>query len=147
MRRRKKFETLSFTDLAKIIHAYLKEEGLSLNFSGYREILKRYFQIEDNNISEIYKLIIDCNLWSNYFAELESFMSFKKEQYILQAELLYAYKNPAKTSKCIEVKIQDNKKRIKHFDMFTKHCRAQKNFFKKASEHCNKLYFKGLNKF
>lgn len=144
MGRRKKYESFSFEDLAKIIHGYLKEEGLSLNLSGYREVLKRYFHMHDNNLSEIYSLMIDCNLWSNYFAELESFLSLKKEEWMLKIDWLYAHENMAKPSEALENRIQDAKQHVRHYDMFIKHCHAQMNFFKKASEHCYNLYFKGL---
>lgn len=145
-KRRRKYEEYAFEDLAKIVNRYLKAEGYTLNFMGYQDTLKQYFSMQDNNPESIRSLMIECNLWSNYFSELEKFLLLKKEEYMLEADRYLAEINKQKPSLDTEIRIQNAKKRAKHFDLFAKHCHAKMNFFKYASNQCHVLYAQCLKR-
>lgn len=140
MKRKKKHEAMNFEQLSKFIHKYLQEEGWALNFRGFRDVLQRYFRLQDHDIVEIHELMIDCNLWHNYFAEIQSFIDLKMEEYSLEADWYFAHEVKAEPSEQLENQIQRAKERMKHFSMFSKHVESQKKFFWKASEHCYYLY-------
>lgn len=144
LRRKKKYEALSFEELAYIIHGYMSEEGWGLKLGGFRDVLQRYFRLQDNDLSNIHEVMIDCNLWYNYFAEIQAIMELKKEEWTLEADWLYAHEKKAEPSEALENRIQHAKLRAKHYGMFAKHIEAQKKFFWKASEHCQMLYKKGV---
>ncbi|WCF11381.1 hypothetical protein NDS46_30960 (plasmid) [Paenibacillus thiaminolyticus] len=144
LKRKKKYEGMSFEKLAHIINGYLLEEGLILNLTGYRNILQRYFRVQDNHLSDIYEVMIDCNLWFNYLADIQSLVSLKKEEWTLEAEYLYATEILAAPSESLENRIQAAKERAKHYSIFEKHIESQKKFFMKASHACQVLFQNGL---
>ncbi|MFF2531543.1 hypothetical protein ACFVS2_21785 [Brevibacillus sp. NPDC058079] len=144
LKRKKKYEDLSFEALAKVVHGYLLEEGWGLDLRGFREALKRYFRVHDNDIAETHELMIECNLWYNYFGEIQAVLDFKKEEWTLEADWLYAHEKIAEPSEQLENRIQHAKLRAKHYGMFSKHVESQKRFFWKASEHCQSLYKRGI---
>lgn len=143
-RRKKKYEVYSFEDLAHVIHQYLMEDGLALNLSGFRDILQRYFRLQDNHLADVHEVMIDCNLWYNYFSEIEAFIQLKKEEWTLEADWLFAHEVFAEPSESLENKIQSAKERALHYGLFQKHVESQRKFFWKASDHCQKLYKRGV---
>ncbi|WPS85450.1 hypothetical protein SMD22_02125 (plasmid) [Brevibacillus halotolerans] len=147
LRRKKKYEDLSFEALTKIVHGYLHEEGLELNFRGFREVLQRYFRLHDNDIVETHEMMIECNLWYNYFGEVQAILDVKQEEWTLEADWLFAHEKKAEPSEELESRIQRAKLRAKHFGMFSKHVESQKKFFWKASEQCQSLYKRGIKNF
>ncbi|MBP1308732.1 DNA-binding NtrC family response regulator [Paenibacillus sp. 1182] len=140
MARRKNDSGMSFEHLAKVIHSYLLEQGWELNFRGFREVLRRYFRLQDHDIVEIHELMIECNLWFNYFSEVQSFIDLKKEEWSLEADWLIAQEKMAEPSEALEDRIQNAKLRAKQFGIFSNQLESQKKFFSKASGHCQSLY-------
>lgn len=144
MKRKKKYEGMSFEALAKIIHGYMKEDGLGLDFRGFRDVLQRYFRLQEYELADIHELMIDCNLWYNYLSDIQSFVEFKKEEWLLESEWLFAHEVMAEPSESLENQIQRAKERSKHYGMFSKQVESQIKFFLKASGHCQSLYKRGV---
>lgn len=144
-KRKKKYEGLSFERLSQIIHRYLNDDGLTLDLTGYRDMLQRYFRVQDHDLLEIHETMIDCNLWYNYLSSVEALMAYKKEEWTLEADWLYAHEVMAEPSEELESRIQNAKERAKHYGMFEKQIESQRKFFWKASDHCQELYRRGIS--
>lgn len=139
----KEKEELTFEELAKIVHQYLKEDGWRLNFKGYKETIRRYFDMVDNHLLDVYDLAVECHLWAHYFGELEGFIAWKKEEWLLETERLKAFENIANPDPVLDRYIQMAQERFSHFRLFEKHIKTQRQFFEKAYFHCLEEYMKG----
>jgi hypothetical protein len=143
--RKKKYEGMSFDDLAPVIHQYLLDDGLGLYLQGFRDVLRRYFRLQDNNIVEIHEVMIECNLWYNHFSDIQALIDSKKEEWTLEADWLFAHEKAVEPNEELESRIQNAKVKVKHFGMFSKHVESQKKFFWKASGHCQSLYKRSIS--
>lgn len=133
-----------FEVVAKAVNSHLKEEGYCLNFKGYRETLLSYQRLSDNHIREVYDLMSDCLLWSNYMHEVRSFISWKKEEALLNADYYTALEDRKNPSAELESIIQFWKGRSRDYKLFEKHLLAQYKFFIKAYEQCKSAYNKSV---
>ncbi|TCJ98269.1 UNVERIFIED_ORG: hypothetical protein BDK47_11855 [Anoxybacillus amylolyticus] len=59
-----------FEYLVVMVHPYMKEEGLSLNFSGYQDVLCRYSQLREDDVQEAWELSKELNAWAEYFSSV-----------------------------------------------------------------------------
>jgi hypothetical protein len=144
-RKKKNDAPLKFQDMAKKINFYLKEENLNLNFKGYTETVLRYFRLQDHDLYEIYQVMTECNLWSNYMADVENFIQVKTLELQVETDRLNACLNKKVPDEQLELEIRKSKWKAKEFSIFHKQVIAQKIFFEKSFWHCYKLYGKGIN--
>ncbi|PLS19719.1 hypothetical protein CVD28_04720 [Bacillus sp. M6-12] len=144
-RKKKSQSPLRFEDMAKKINFYLKEENLNLNFKGYKEVVMRYFRLQDHDLYEIFQVMTECNLWSNYMSDVENFIQAKTLDYQMEADRLNAYFDKKVPNEELELEIKKAKWKAKEFTIFQKQVIAQKVFFEKSFWHCYKLYGKGIN--
>lgn len=134
-----------FRELAKIINHYLKEEGLSLSFEGYTDTVSKYLRLNDSDLSEAFELVMECNLWSNYFVEVEGIIQLKMLEYITELDRLKSMFYKKIENKELDEQIEKITKRSKQFSLFYKHVGSQKGFFEKAHRHCYQIYNSGVN--
>ena len=138
----RKKHAYTFEVLARFIHEYLKEEGLSLNFKGFKDTQKAYARLNDNHISEVYDVLNDCHMWSNYLQEVSHFISLKIEDIQLEVDNLSAQHDKKNPRFDLLDELDKAKEKLKHFKLFAKELKSQRQFFVKASESCYRLYKK-----
>lgn len=140
------YTILNFQDVAKKVNTYLKEDNISLTFQGYRETIRDYLSLQDNDIDTAYNLIIDCNLWGNYLNEIEGIIQAKmlnSQLYIdiLKADQIKKVENPE-----LNEKIKKENSKYLAFKLFYKQLKAQQRFLLKAYYHCMRVYNSSSNK-
>ena len=59
-----------FEKLIEITSPFLKEDGIHLNFTGYKETVEEYISLQENDIDRAWKLTKELNAWSEYFSEI-----------------------------------------------------------------------------
>lgn len=64
-----------FESVAKISNNYLKKTKITLDFTGYKSFLKKYFEVREDDIESIFELIKESLAWSNYLSELNSLVN------------------------------------------------------------------------
>lgn len=133
-----------FEIVAKAVNQHLKEDGIVLNFKGYRETVITYSRMADNHIGELFDLMIECLLWSNYMHEVRSFIEWKKEEAVLKQDYYLAVEERANPSAELEAIIQSWKQKIRDYKLFEKHLISQYKFFIKAHDQCKIAYHKGI---
>ncbi len=137
-------DLFKFEPLAIRVNRYLANDDVSLNFEGYNDTIKKYSSLQDNHISVAFNLITECNLWFQFFSDLEGYIKLKELETKLDIDYLNAcldIKNPDINM----VRVIGEKTRI-HKDLvaFLDQICVQKNFFSKAFYHCMNLYAKGI---
>lgn len=143
-RKKKNTNPTNFQQLATIVNTYLKEEGIQLNFSGYSKTLQRYFRVQDYDLVEIYHIMNDCNLWTNYLSEVANLIQYKFLEYKVETDRLCAFVQKKAIDYDLEQTIKANKDKTKAFEIFYQQLIAQKTFFEKAFWHCYQLYQQGI---
>lgn len=139
----KQNELFKFESLAKRINKHLQEEGIPLNFKGYKETVSRYFAMQDNHLVEVFGLMAECNLWSQYFSDLEGIVQKKQLDIELSIDVLKATLN--KNDEQTTFKMNNLLLQLKDFKAFLSKIYAQQTFFNTAFYHCVKIYSKGVN--
>lgn len=142
-RKKKAYKALDFPDMAKRINAYLKEEGLNLSFQGYKNTILSYLRLQEHDLYTIYQLMTECNLWSNYFSEVENFIQIKYLEYETETDRLLAFFNKKFPEESLEEAIKQNQYKTRDFKVFYNQLVSQRKLFEKAYWHCYKLYGKG----
>ncbi|MDF2879471.1 MAG: hypothetical protein K0R54_28 [Clostridiaceae bacterium] len=140
-----KINPKKFQDMAKLINHYLKDENITLTFQGYNDTISSYFKINDNDLYEAFNLAVECNLWNNYFADIEGIIQVYTFDIELSLDKIKAQYDKNTNNDILDNEIKLLTKKLKDFKIFLKQVGAQKNFFDKAHFHCNKLYLKGNN--
>lgn len=143
-RRKNQNSSLRFRDLAKKINFYLKPEGISLTFQGYTDTVSRYAQLQEHDLYEVYQLMTECNLWSNYLSEVENLIQLKLLEAQLELDRLKAYQKKKTKNEALEQAIKKAKTKTKEFQLFYRQLITQKTFFEKAFQHCLTTYEKGI---
>jgi len=133
-----------FEIVAKAVNQHLKEDGVVLNFKGYRETVIAYSRMADNHVGEVFDLMIDCLLWSNYMHEVRSFIEWKKEEAQLRLDYHLALEDKKNPSAQLESTIQSWKQKIREYKLLEKHLISQYKFFVKAHDQCKSAYHKGI---
>jgi len=59
-----------FQFLALNVKDYLYEYGIILDFSGLQDTLKKYENMEEDNLEYIWELLKELNAWTDYFSSL-----------------------------------------------------------------------------
>lgn len=59
-----------FEKLIEISSKYLKEDGISLSFEGYKETLEDYTTLEESNVEKAWLLTKELNSWAEYFSSV-----------------------------------------------------------------------------
>lgn len=139
----KRNELFKFEPLAKRINKHLQEDGIPLNFKGYKETVSRYFSTQDNQLVEVFELMAECNLWGQYFSDLEGIIQNKQLDIELNLDVLKATLN--KDDEQMKFKINELSLKLKDFKAFLSQIYIQKSFFSNAFYHCIKTYTKGIN--
>lgn len=135
---------MKFQDMAKKINTYLVIEKISLNFDGYNETVARYFRLDDSDISEAYSLMTECNLWNNYFADIEGIVKYYTLSSQISLDKFNATYNKKLENEVLDRRFDILSKRYKDFKVFSKQIMAQKVFFENAFWHCYKIYAKSV---
>ena len=141
----KKTELFKFEPLAKRINRHLKRDGIVLNFLGYRDTILEYFRIIDNHLGEVFDMTIECNLWFQYFSDLEGLIQYKKLDLDLDLDILKASHDGKTPNNEAEPKIEELRLKILDFTAFLAQIEVQKHFFSRAAYQCAKLYDRGTN--
>ena len=58
---------------------YLEEDGIYLNFEGYKETISEYSSLKENEIDKAWRLTKELNAWSEYFSEIANLI---QKQYL-----------------------------------------------------------------
>lgn len=135
---------LKFTEMAKVINLYIKEEGFSLTFLGYTDTIVEYLEMSNTDFERLGELALELNLWSDYFGQLQGFIEMrmlKQENKMLYLEAFYNKKTP---NEDLEKQIKEAKKRFAHFKLFLKHIETQRKMFEQAHKHCLRAYTEAL---
>lgn len=133
-----------FEVIAQAVNEHLKEEGITLNFMGYRETVIAYSRMADNHIRELHNLMNDCLLWSNYLHEVRSFIEWKKEEAQLKTDYFLAIEDRRNPSAELEDIMQSWKGKVRDYKLFEKHLMSQYKFFVHAHQQCKVAYLKGV---
>lgn len=147
MRRYKPKTKISFEDLAREANKFLMQDGIPLNFSGYKDSMIRYFSIIEHDIVDIFENLTNCNLWSNYFSETEAVLNCSLERYSLSVDYYLAIEDKNNPSTELEDLLQEEKRKLQIIKQLKKQVRNQKRFFEKAANHCLFLYKKATKSF
>lgn len=139
----KRNELFKFELLAKRINKHFKDDNIPLNFTGYKDTVSRYFAMQDNHLAGVFELIAECNLWSQYFSDLEGIIQNKQLDIELNLDVLKATLN--KDDEQMKFKINELSLKLKDFKAFLSQIYIQKSFFSNAFYHCIKTYTKGIN--
>lgn len=59
-----------FELLVLIANDYLKEDGIKLNFQGYKETIVEYANLKEHETEKAWRLAKDLNTWSEYFSSV-----------------------------------------------------------------------------
>lgn len=140
---RKQKHEATFEVIAKTIHTYLREQGLGLNFKGMNETISHYRRLADNHLADVFEVMTDCQLWNHYFIEVEGFIEYMKEYWLLEVDKLKAYEERANPDSNLEECIKHAEERAKHFKLFANQVKGKRQFFEKAYYHCMEMYKKG----
>lgn len=140
-----KNDFIRFQDLAKVISHYLEDDGLSLTFQGYNDTVSHYFKLDDNNLPDAFLLMTQCNLWSNYLADVEGIIQAKTLDLITQIDGMEALEDKKKPDDNLESSIEYLTRVHKQFTLFYKQVANHRNFFERAYLHCFKVYSRGIN--
>ena len=73
----KNIEIDYFEKLIMLTKEYLKEDGIYLNFKGYREVKEKYSSLEENDVKKAWTLVKELNAWSEYFSEIANLIQKK----------------------------------------------------------------------
>jgi MarR-like DNA-binding transcriptional regulator SgrR of sgrS sRNA len=144
-RRKKQNSSFTFQELAKRINFYLRQEGIRLTFQGYTDTVSRYSQLQEHDLYEVYQLMTQCNLWSNYLSEIENLIQLKSLEAQVELDRLKAYYKKKTKNESLEQAIKKAKTKAKEFHLFYHQLIAQKTFFENAFWHCLKIYEQGTN--
>lgn len=136
---------IKFQDMAKRINVYLKEEDENLDFKGYSDTVIRFFRLEDHDMYEVYDVMTECNLWSNYLLDVQNFIQLKKLTLDLEVDRLNAFVEKKVPNNDLQREIQEARSRAKEFSVFYKQVIAQQKFFERSFWHCYRLYGKAVN--
>lgn len=139
-----KNDTLKFKDMVNKINKYLAIEKIYINLQGYDDIITKYFRLGDNDINEAYELMTECNVWNNYFSEIEGIIQYYTLASQLSFDIFNATYNKMLCDNELDRKYMLLDKRYKDFKLFSKQVAAQKKFFEKAFWHCYKIYAKSV---
>ena len=63
-----------FELLVRHAHAYLKEDGIVLNFAGYNETIVQYAKLQEHETDKAWELAKDLNAWSEYFSSVSNML-------------------------------------------------------------------------
>lgn len=64
-------EELSYFDvLVKEVQPYFDDINIRLSFDGYKDTVKRYRDLKQNNMNEAWEIAKEFNMWSEYFSEV-----------------------------------------------------------------------------
>jgi hypothetical protein len=144
-RKKKNQSPHKFQDMAKRINFYLKEESQNLDFKGYNETVIRYFRLQEHDLYEIFQVMTECNLWSNYMLDVENFIQMKKLELDVEKDRLTALLDKKIPDENVDNALKVAKYKAKEFAIFYKQVMAQKGFFEKSFWHCYRLYGKAIN--
>lgn len=70
-----KDDLTTFEVAAKTSFPYLKRIGITLNFLGYNDFFKKYFNVEEEDIESIYELTKESIFWGNYLSEIKNLIN------------------------------------------------------------------------
>ena len=140
-----KKDFVRFQDLAKLINHYLKDEGITLTFKGYNETLRDYFRMDDNNTPVAFELMTHCNLWANYFGDIEGVIQSKALELQLNIDQLKAQEDKKNPEEERLTTITELTKKHKDLVLFLKYLKNQRKFFDKAHLHCYRVYAQIVN--
>ncbi len=113
-----KSELVKFETIAKISNFYLKKAGITLSFLGYKDFIKKYLTVKEDDIESIYELTKESITWGNYLSEVENLINAYFLNKIIERD--------NSSSREIE-------KEIKFIRLFQKHLEIQ-------SRHCNSIH-------
>ena len=66
-----------FERLILLNKKYLEEDGIYLNFNGYKETIDEYTTLKENEIEKAWRLTKELNAWSEYFSEVANLIQLK----------------------------------------------------------------------
>lgn len=136
---------LKFTEMAKVINSYIKEEeGFSLTFLGYTDTIIEYLKVTNENFEGLGSLALELNLWSDYFGQLKGFIEIRVLKFENKLLYLEGFYDKKIVNEELEKQIKDVKKKFAHFKLFLKHVETQCKMFEKAHKYCLKAYTEAL---
>ena len=133
---------LSYYNLSKKVNAYMLKDKISLDLTGYQEIVGRYMRLIDTDILEAKELTLLCNMWSDYFLDIANLIQF----YLLKAQLDIDRMKADKgiqndeNQQIYETELKRLTQLIYALKLFYKKTKGQKKFFEKAYYHCVYIY-------
>lgn len=135
--RNKKWSPLRFHEMATIINRYLVEDqqGILLNFEGYKDMLSRYLRLQEQDQSEVFAVITEANLWSEYFSQLIGLIYYRWLHAKMEVDYMTAMidkKNPNEERQNLLARLT---KKEKDLGLFYQQLLAQQKFCEKAFWH------------
>lgn len=121
-------------------NSILKTKGITLNFSGYDDVIIKYATMLEEDIYTNKHLAIELNLWTNYIQEIISVVSYCKDMLIDELDYLKAYKDRKNKNEELIKKIKEKESEIKTLKKFIKLLESQRNFFIKSFYHVKNVY-------
>ena len=127
---------IEFEDIVMKTLKLFKEEGIPLNFKGYKETLRDYANLSESDLTSIEIIRREVNLWIDYFGDLESLVQSVYLKYMNKKLYLKAFTITPKTEQLLK-ELDINLQLIK---MLHKHLKIQKSMFNRIYYHCNKMF-------
>jgi hypothetical protein len=133
----------------------LREEGLSLDFNGYDELINNYSNLKENEKDKAWQMALEINAWIEYVSNittvLESiYMNSETEKLRIQSQTSIDYdsKNVSRGNRyansCEEVVRQREKRNT--LKALYDNLLLKKDFLEKAYYHCKMTYELGVKK-
>ena len=126
-----KDDLTTFEVAAKTSSPYLKRIGITLNFLGYNDFLKKYFNVEEEDIESIYELTKESIFWGNYLSEIKNLTNAYSLNKIIEKENR-------------KIKGADNE--IKAIRLFLRHLEIQIRYCNLIHSETLKLYRRNMFK-
>lgn len=138
-------ESHSFQQIAKKLNPILKDSGIPLNFRGYSDTIKDYFQMDDGNLVKVFSMMTDCNLWNNYISDITALIKMESMNISVSLDRIKAFECKEEPNMNISENISQCERVIKDFKILIKQLESKSYFFENAYWHCYKIYSKSFS--
>ena len=127
-------DLLKFEKLAKYLQVLIKDRGLILNLSGYKNFMLEYYSMIQCDIETSSKISKEAIFWSDYFSEIRNILNLVLMDMGIEMNVLLI--NNVKNKK----KILILKQEMTMLKLFLRQLSIQKNL-------CIKIFFWTLKNF
>lgn len=132
-----------FINTALSVNNIFIEENITLTFSNYKKTISEYISSDESDILTLENLIVDLNLWFQYFSDLEGLV----QTLYLKKQNMKSYVDAFPKTPKNQVKSTEISSQIIKIKMFLKQVKIQKKMFSNMSFCCLNMYNKAYENY